>query len=73
MAGTAPQLQRILNQALEAADWFGAAHEAAGAARRPAVADPDERLARRADAARRGDAPGHAGRRRGRYELAHDS
>ena len=43
VAHSAPQLQRILNEALEAGDWFGAAHqqavlEAAG------KADPDERL-----------------------------
>ena len=42
---SAPQLQRILNQALEAGEWFGSAHraavlEAAGAA------DPDERMLR---------------------------
>ena len=40
----APQLQRILDQALESADWFGAAHQvevlkAAG------TADPEERVA----------------------------
>ena len=40
----APQLQQILDQALESADWFGAAHQvevlkAAG------TADPDERVA----------------------------
>jgi hypothetical protein len=45
VAGTAPQLQRILNEALEAGEWFGSAHrqavlQAAGAA------DPDERMAR---------------------------
>ena len=45
VAHSAPQLQRILNDALEAGDWFGSAHrqavlEAAGAA------DPDERMAR---------------------------
>jgi hypothetical protein len=39
----APQLQRILDQALESADWFGAEHQvevlkAAG------TADPDERV-----------------------------
>ena len=28
VAGSAPQLQRILNAALEDADWFGAAHVA---------------------------------------------
>ena len=44
VAAQAPQLQGILDQALEAADWFGSAHEeqvlkAAG------TADPDERIA----------------------------
>jgi hypothetical protein len=43
IAQQAPQLQRILNQALEDAEWFGSAQseqvlKAAG------VADPDERL-----------------------------
>ncbi len=43
VASVAPQLQRILDQALEAADWFGSAHQtevlkAAG------TADPEERL-----------------------------
>jgi hypothetical protein len=43
VAANAPSLQRILNHALEASDWFGAAHQeqvlkAAG------VADPDERM-----------------------------
>jgi hypothetical protein len=39
----APQLQRILDEALAAADWFGAAHQAEvlKATGRP---DPDERL-----------------------------
>ncbi len=42
---SAPQLQRILNDALDAGDWFGTAHrkavlEAAG------TADPDERMRR---------------------------
>jgi hypothetical protein len=39
-----PQLQRILDQALEAADWYGSAHQAEvlKAAGRP---DPDERIA----------------------------
>ena len=43
VAAKAPQLQRILSQALEAADWFGAAHQAEvlKAAGRP---DPDERV-----------------------------
>jgi hypothetical protein len=40
----APQLQRILDQALESADWFGSAHQAEvlKAAGQP---DPDERVA----------------------------
>ncbi len=40
----APQLQRILDQALESADWYGSAHQAEvlKAAGRP---DPDERIA----------------------------
>jgi len=29
VAAQAPQLQRILNQALEDSDWFGSAHQAA--------------------------------------------
>jgi hypothetical protein len=43
VAAKAPQLQRILSQALESADWFGAAHqtEVLKAAGRP---DPDERV-----------------------------
>ena len=45
VAHSAPQLQRLLNDALEAGGWFGSAHqqavlEAAGAA------DPDERMRR---------------------------
>jgi hypothetical protein len=44
VAAKAPQLQWIIDQALESADWFGAAHQAEvlKAAGRP---DPDERLA----------------------------
>jgi len=44
VAARAPQLQRILNLALEGADWFGSAHQAAvlEAAGKP---DVDERLA----------------------------
>lgn len=40
----APGLQRILNEALDAADWFGSAHQAAvlEAAGKPGI---DERLA----------------------------
>jgi hypothetical protein len=43
VAAKAPQLQRILEQALESAGWFGSAHEAEvlKAAGRP---DPDERV-----------------------------
>ncbi|HET9738686.1 MAG TPA: hypothetical protein VFP78_11260 [Solirubrobacteraceae bacterium] len=43
VAAKAPQLQRILSQALEAADWFGTAHQAEvlKAAGKP---DPDERV-----------------------------
>jgi len=44
VAAKAPQLQRILDQAMEAADWYGPAHQAEvlRAAGKP---DPDERLA----------------------------
>jgi hypothetical protein len=44
VAAGAPGLQRILQQALESAEWFGSAHQAEvlKAAGRP---DPDERLA----------------------------
>jgi hypothetical protein len=44
VSANAPQLQRILDQALEAADWYGSAHQAEvlKAAGRP---DPDERIA----------------------------
>ena len=43
VAAKAPQLQRILSQALEAGDWFGTAHQAEvlKAAGRP---DPEERV-----------------------------
>jgi hypothetical protein len=40
----APQLQGILDQALEAADWFGSAHQAE-VLRAAGQADPDERVA----------------------------
>ena len=40
----APQLQRILDQALESADWFGSAHQAE-VLRAAGTADPDERVA----------------------------
>jgi hypothetical protein len=42
VAAQAPQLQRILNQALEDADWFGSAH-AAEVRRAASLADPAER------------------------------
>jgi hypothetical protein len=44
VGANAPGLQRILNEALHAADWFGSAHQAAvlDAAGKP---DVDERLA----------------------------
>ena len=40
----APQLQRILDQALESADWFGSAHQAE-VLRAAGTADPDDRVA----------------------------
>ena len=39
----APQLQRILNDALDAADWFGSAHEEQ-VLRAAGTADPEARL-----------------------------
>jgi hypothetical protein len=42
VAQNAPQLQRILNQALESSDWFGSAHQAE-VARAAGEADPGER------------------------------
>jgi hypothetical protein len=39
----APQLQGILDQALEAADWFGSAHQAE-VLRAAGQPDPDERV-----------------------------
>jgi hypothetical protein len=44
VGANAPGLQRILNEALDAADWFGSAHQAAvlEAAGKPAI---DDRLA----------------------------
>jgi hypothetical protein len=41
VGANAPGLQRILNEALQAADWFGSAHQAAvlEAAGKPAVDD----------------------------------
>jgi hypothetical protein len=43
VGGAAPQLQGILNQALDAADWFGSAHQAE-VLRAAGIADPDERM-----------------------------
>jgi hypothetical protein len=43
VASAAPQLQGILNQALDSADWFGAAHQAE-VLKAAGLADPDERL-----------------------------
>jgi hypothetical protein len=43
VASAAPQLQGILNQALESADWFGRAHQAE-VLRAAGLADPDERM-----------------------------
>jgi hypothetical protein len=44
VAAKAPQLQRILDQALEASDWFGSAHQAE-VLKAAGTADPDERVA----------------------------
>ena len=44
VAAKAPQLQRILDQALESAQWFGSAHQAE-VLRAAGQADPDERVA----------------------------
>jgi hypothetical protein len=43
VASAAPGLQRILEQALEDAEWFGSAHRAE-VLRAAGVADPEERL-----------------------------
>jgi hypothetical protein len=43
VAQNAPQLQRIFNEALEAADWFGSAHQAE-VSRAANESDPEERL-----------------------------
>jgi hypothetical protein len=42
VAQNAPQLQRILNEALESSDWFGSAHQAE-VSRAAQTPDPDER------------------------------
>lgn len=44
VAGSAPQLQRILDQALDAAEWFGSAHQAE-VLKAAGTADPDRRVA----------------------------
>jgi hypothetical protein len=44
VAAKAPQLQRILDQALESADWFGSAHQAE-VLKAAGQADPDQRVA----------------------------
>jgi hypothetical protein len=43
VASSAPQLQGILNQALDAADWFGSAHQAE-VFKAAGTADAEERL-----------------------------
>jgi hypothetical protein len=43
VASAAPQLQGILNQALDSADWFDSAHQAE-VLRAAGIADPDERI-----------------------------
>jgi hypothetical protein len=43
VAQNAPQLQHILNLALEQADWFGSAHQAE-VLKAAGIADPDERV-----------------------------
>lgn len=43
VAHSAPQLQVILNQALEAGDWFGSAHQAE-VLRAAGVADAEDRV-----------------------------
>jgi hypothetical protein len=43
VAQNAPQLQRIFNEALEAADWFDSAHQAE-VSRAAGEPDPEERL-----------------------------
>ena len=62
LAALAPQLQRILGEALNEGGWFGDAHLAQI---RAAAAEPDEseRGQPDRDPAGRGDPHGHAGRR----------
>ena len=67
-APTRPASQRILNEALDAADWFGSAHQAAVL---EAAGKPDDRRppGRGAHADRRGDERVDADRRRGRVRA----
>jgi transposase-like protein len=44
VGANAPQLQRILNEALDSSGWFGSAHQAE-VLNAAGKADPDERLA----------------------------
>lgn len=44
VSDNAPQLQQILDAALEAADWYGSAHQAE-VLRAAGTADPQERIA----------------------------
>ena len=44
VGANAPGLQRILNEALQAADWFGSAHQAE-VLKAAGTADPDQRVA----------------------------
>ena len=46
VARVAPQLQRVLAEALHAGGWFGEAHEDQVTGARPAIRDPDERVRR---------------------------
>lgn len=43
IVASAPSLQRIFNQALESADWYGSARRAE-VVRAAGVADPDDRM-----------------------------
>ena len=61
----APSLQRVLAAAIAEGGWFDAAHEQA-VREAAAEGDADDAAASGQDAARRGDPPGDARRRRGR-------
>ncbi len=65
-ARMAPQLQRILGQALQRGRLVRRGARVAGPRSAAADAEERERADRHPDAARRGDAHGHAGGRRGR-------